>query len=742
MEVIRPTSFRDADVEIVKRTITEEYPNNNMDDGSNNNTFSKKETFLNLRQEETKRLEVNGGPHHKAAFDEEVDHNDESFVVIELVDEDESRDPQISDSYVDIDLKTSRQLLVYLSKKRRCFVKCRMRAVSHVPVAEKHSTGRVIFYLEPWYRLTIAKTELWYLMHRSAIYIRPPRRSVRRKPFHYTEKVECDSSVRDSPDAGKPRDLSGYQLIFSDEAKNEVSKLTLSADFTTSYEERQSKLGEISRDIEISGDSHEPGTLRRSYSIEFLSEDQVIGSSFSNEAVTRKIEEGDVKEIYEDSVNERSTRSEESAFVEAPKLKRSYSIEFLHEEEDSDKPFSSEVVHYKMDKGEGVLVYSEGESFRDEEDVTEDRHQSTSLKRSYSIEFLAEDEDKPSNFSYETVSNKIEKGEGRLIYDDSCNSHDSQLVSRSVKRRSKKLKTLDVDMDVHDENDDTGKPLAQRSYSIEMMNEIDDDQVVPIYYEDTENEPRNDEVFEDEVVAEVVRVEQTEQEMNFFDEGYGESENLEDDSQLEKKSYNVEFLEEKPEMFLDVATSTPAKNRLPSPKKSPLQTVQIGLEFEKRSKSENGNEESFINENDEYLVYEDSSQNGEGRICQNGGHHNPSFKLKTIVVNMDTHHDRKRPSLTCDRKYQLEFQTEEERRLSMLHEHEARKARIPSDSLRTISIETGNEEIIDHEHALKPPQLLSKKAYSVEYLNELDDDKSVFYEEMVDDVEPKWKLES
>eukprot|EP00112_Aurelia_sp_Birch-Aquarium-sp1_P012438 Seg2616.2 transcript_id=Seg2616.2/GoldUCD/mRNA.D3Y31 product="hypothetical protein" protein_id=Seg2616.2/GoldUCD/D3Y31 len=704
MEVIRPTSFRDADVEIVKRTITEEYPNNNIKDGSNNNIFSKKETVLISRQEETQRLEINGGPHHQA--EEEVDDNDESFVVIELVDEDESRDPQISDSYVDIDLKTSKQLLVYLSKKPRCFVKCHTRAVSQVPVAEKHSTGRVIFYLEPWFRLTIARTELWYLMHRSAIYIRPPRRSVRRKPFHYTEKVECDTNVQDSPDAGKSRDLSGYQLIFSDEAKNEVSKLTLSADFTTSYEERHSKLGEISRDIEISGDSHEPGALRRSYSIEFLSEDKDIADSFSSEAVARKIEEGNVKEIYEDSVDDRSSRSEESLLVEAPMLKRSYSIEFLHEEEDSDKPFSSEVVHYKMDKGEGVLVYSEGESFRDEEDVTEDCHQDTGLRRSYSIEFLAEDEDKPSNFSYETVSNKIEKGEGRLIYDDSHNSDDSKLVSR-----------------------------------IEMMNEIDDEQVVPIYYEDTENEPKNDEVFEDEVVAEEVRVEQTEQEMNFFDEGYGESENLEDDSQLEKKIYNVEFLEEKPAMFLDVATSTPAKNRLPSPKKSPLQTVHIGLEFQKRNKSENDDEGSFINENDEYLVYEDSSQNGEGRVYQNGGGQNPSFKLKTIVVNMDTHHDRKRPSLTSDRKYQLEFQTEENRRLSMLHEHEARKARIPSDSLRTVSIETGNEEVIGHEHALMPPQLLSKKAYSVEYLNELEGDRSVFYEEMVDDVEPKWKLE-
>ena len=725
MDLLRRLSLRNADVEIVKRTITEKRPKTGLGLSKNNN---KEDIFGFLHNGTEKTIDIN----------ESLKEQDEDdFVVIELIDEEEQELADIdTNSYEDIDSKSSKQILVYLAKKRRLFVTCRSRAVTHSPLIEKHSTGRTVLYLRPYYRLTVSPTELWYIKHRSAIFIRPAIRKSNHKPIHYTEKVEFEDAIGTGIPS-KKQDLSGYQLVFSNEKTKEVSKLSVSGDFTKSCEERHPGAHDVRA---------ESGPLKRSYSIEFLNEDGVAGDSLSAENVARKIEQGEVKEIFCDSIDVSSQFSHRStdSICENSSLKRSYSVEFLNETDDGDRPFSSEVVHYKIEKGEGVLVYSEIEAPTNDTEMSDSRsmelQEKTNLKRSYSIEFLDETNDSKSAFTYETISNKIEKGEGRLIYDDSGIRDDIDIhPGKKTKRKADRLKTLGIQMDINDDGDLVPLSRQSKAYSVEILCEIED-RAVPIITDELECQP----VFDDEIIATEVNAVEAEVDIfadnvNFFD---SESEN---DPNVEKRSFNVEFLDERPNLDLDLGlnkTSTPSKMPLHSPKKSPLQTVHVGLEFEKRNKSENGEEELLGNEEDEYLMYDDFLKRKEGNMSLNGHHRTPSLKLKTIIVNMDTHHKRKRSSLQHDKRYQLEFQAERERRISMLKQ--ARKARptSSSSSLRTVSVETDKEEVIHDVDELKPPELLKKKAYSVEYLNEYEGDRSVFYEEFIDDEEePKWVLE-
>ena len=731
MELLRRLSLRNAGIEIVKRTITEEYPEKGQANQWNNNDNRTAKGRLLFEANGMDQIDpVNG--HVNEEF-QEGSGNDDDFVVIELVDEEEvdSTDFDEGEKYVDINMKSSKQILIYLARKRRLLITCRTRAVSHAPLLEKFSTGRTVLYLRPFFRLTISPTEYWYVTHRSSLFVKPVNKKTPTKPIHYTEKVE----FHDGPDAEispvKKPDLSGVQLIFSDETSNEVSKLTLSSDFTSSYEEKHSKLEEISRDIELSEDNDDRGTLRRSYSIEFLNEESNGDVSFSAEDVARKIEEGEGKDIYDDSMGESASDSRKSfdGTSETSTLKRSFSVEFLNEDED--RPFSSEIVHYKLDKGEGVLVYSDFETTNDSK-ISSDFEEQQPLKRSYSIEFLNESDEKRSGFTYETVSNKIEKGEGRLIYDDEDEEPSSHNASRN-KRPCEKLKTLGVKM--HNDELNPGRlGEQQKGYSIELLNEIGDDEV----YDDDHDDYSDEEIVPTQLIAEESAMDD-----DFFDRFEESSESQYDDPNVERKSFNMEILDEKPGLNLDLKeTSTPMKQPLQRPKKSPLQTVHIGVEFEKRIKSENDDDEMFMDDADEYLVYEGKSGTANDQNGAKERHRIPSFKLETIVVNMDTHHERKRPSMFQDRRFQLEFQSERERRISMLRE--ARKARLQSGSssgLRTVSIETDAEEVIHDENELKPPELLKRKAYSVEYLNEMEGDRSVFYEEFVDEDEPRWTLE-
>ena len=721
--MLRRLSLRNAGIEIVKRTITEEFPNKGYTNQWNNNDWKNaKNTQLRGTENTDHSITVNG--HVDGELGTNGSPNDEDFVVIELVGEEEKDVIGLDESFVDIGMKSSRQILLYPARKARLYSTCRIRAVSHAKVLRKYSTGRTVLYLRPFFRLTISPTEWWYVMHRSSIFIRPGKKGFQRNPVHYTEKVEIHDGLSDEKFTRKKLAPSSIQLIFSDEKSDEVSKLTLSSDFTSSYEEKHLKLQEVSRSIDLSDENENYGTLKRSYSIEFLKEERNDDASLSAENVSKRIAEDDVKHIYDDSTEEPSERSFGST-SETPTLKRSFSVEFLNEDED--RPLTSEIVHYKMEKGEGVLVYSEIEAVNDSQESSL-REEQQPLKRSFSIEFLSESDDKKSEFSYETVSNKIEKGEGRLIYDDTVEAQSRHNASWN-RRTSEKLKTLGIEMEVHDK-DDTA-PKQQKAYSIELLKESGTDELFDYASEEEDDE---------EVVPTQVLVDESAVEEDFF----ARFEESSDDPNLERRRFNLEVLEETPNLNLELKeTSTPLKEPLRSPKKSPLQTVHIGVEFEKRNKREIDDEdELFVNGGDEYLVYEGKSgaEGGKG----SGKEHRwiPSFKLETVVVNMDTHHRKKRASLLQDRRFQLEFQSERERQIPARRDDG--KGRLLSDSptsIKTVSIETDTEGVIRDDDELKPPELLKKKAYSVEYLNELEGDRSVFYEEFVDEGEPRWTLD-
>ena len=725
MEMLRRLSLRNAGIEIVKRTITEEYPDKGHANQWNNNDAKNTGDALLGGTDNVEHNNIING-HLKGDLGIESPNNDD-FVVIELVDEVEQDIISLDDKYVDIDMQSSKQILLYPTKKRRLFNKYRARAVSHAVALRKFHTYHTVLYLRPFFRLTISPTQSWYVTHHSSVFIKQTKKGPQRKPIHYTERVE----LRDGPDddrfLGKKPDSSGIQLIFSDETSDEVSKLTLSSDFTSSCEEKHLKLKEVSRSIELSEENDNRGTLKRSYSIEFLNEERNGDVSFSAEDVAKRIADDDVRHIYDDSVEEPSERSFDSTY-ETPTLKRSFSIEFLNEDED--RPLSSEVVHYKMERGEGVLVYSEVETMNDFE-VASSSEEQESMKRSFSIEFLNDLDDKRSEFSCETVSNKIEKGEGRLIYDDTSEVQNHHNASWN-KRSGEKLKTLGIEMDTEDKDEmpSVSFDSQQKAYNIELLKETDDG-------DDAEND-----VNEEIVPAHVVAEESTmgDDFLARFEDSF-DSRN--DDPNLEKRRFNLEILEEKPDLNLQLnETSTPLKKPLRSPKKSPLQTVHIGVEFEKRNKSENDETELFVNDAEEYLVYEGKTGDEGGANGVRLHHKIPNFKLETIVINMDTHHKQKRSSLLQHKRFQLEFQSERERRASQLAEYG--KDRLPSDSsvsLRTVSIENDAEEVIHDENELKPPELLKRKAYSVEYLNEMEGDRSVFYEEFVDEGEPRWSLE-
>ena len=747
MDLLRRLSLRNAGIEIVKRTVTEEFPekgNENRWNNSNNNERNAKELGWNHRKDRNHLQQKENIDAINQINDNDSYYGDEDdYIVIELLDEeqDESRDFSNEEDFVDINMQSSKQVLLFLAKKKRGFITYRSRAVSSAPMLKRFSTAPIVIFLRPFFRLTISPTKQWYVNHRASLLISHRHDGCKTRPVHYTEKVECVNDGFGVQNERRAGDISGVQLIFSDEAKNEVSKLTLSSDFTTSYEEKHSKLAEISRDIEISDDDHKP--LRRSYSIEFLNESGDDEISFSAENVARKIEEGDVRDVYDDSVDDSLQQSNlyGDETHEKSILKRSFSIEFLNEDED--KPLSSEMVHYKMDKGEGVLVYSDIDVMDNSKILETEKPR----KRAYSIEFLNENEENRSGFTYETVSNKIEKGEGRHVYDDDEISYDSH--SNWHKRPVEKLKTLGVKMEIEDDGEALPVSLLKqhKAYSIELLHERDDgyDDDHGDYdddhgdYDDDHGDYGNE---EEEIVPSQFAADESALENDFLDQ-------LEE-LDLERRSFNVEFLDEKPDLNLDLndpeslkkSSSTPLKNSLNSPKKSPLETVRIGVEFEKRNKSETDGGELFMNEAEEYLVYEGKSAAENGTSERSGRHRIPSFKLQTVVINMDTHHQRKRNSLFQNKQFKLEFQTERERRISMLRE--AQKARIPSDSaasIRTVSIENDAEEVLHDENELRPPELLKRKAYSVEYLNETEGDRSVFVEEFVDEGEPRWALE-
>lgn len=701
MELLRRLSLRNADIEVVKRTISEEIPGERNKKNWNNNFGTHTKELLLYDTETCDQMNLINDEAKDSS--NSANSKDDDYVVIELLDEEQQEPFESREDFVDINMTSSKQILIYLAKKRRLFVTCRSRAVCHAPVLARFSTGRNIIYLKPFFRVTVSPTEFWYVNHRSSLFIKPHKQGYHAKPVHYTEKVECiyDTSVME-----RKEDLSKVELTFSDEAND------------------SSKVKEIPQDMELCEKSNDQMVLRRSYSIEFLNEDGSGDASISAENIASKIEEGNFKHVYEDSTADSlhlSDRSFDSAH-ETSILKRSFSIEFLNEDEE--KPFSCEVVHYKIEKGEGVLIYSDVERMNESADSSCSEDEKP-MKRSYSIEFLNENEDSRCEFTYETVSNKIEMGEGKHIYDDGETDDNYTASQYKHKRPIPHLKTLGVKMDIVDEQLPDSLQDQEKQYRIELLNE--------------QNYVDNDQYDEEEIVpAENIAVEASlENEVfNHFDE----SADLRfDDSGVERKSFNVEFLDEKPGLDLDLnnpETSTPFGKPLKSPTKSPLQTVHIGVEFEKRNKSEDIDD----NDDDEYLIYE-----GLKKTSQNGGMNGekkqriPSFKLETIVVNMDTHHDRKRKSLFQNKKFQLEFQPESQ----MVSSQEARRTRIPSESssLRTVSIETDAEEVIHDESELKPAELSKEKAYSVEYLNEMEGDKSVFYEEFVDDGEPRWTLE-
>ena len=727
MEMLRRLSLRNAGIEIVKRTITEEYPEKGYSNQWNNNDArNANDIQLHGTDALNKNNVLNGRIEGESKVDGGNDDDGDDYVVIELLDEEPSDVIDLDENYVDIGMKSSKQILLYPAKKRRIYNRYRTRAVSCSLALKQFSTGRTIMYLKPFFRLTISSTEFWYVMHPCTIFIRPGRRNFQRKPIHYTERVEYHDDLENGKFASKKPDPSGVQLVFSDEKSNEVSKLTLSADFTASYEEKHSSLVEVCREIELSEEENiNHGGLRRSYSIEFLNEDKHVDESMSPENVTMRIADDQGKHVYTDSMEEPSQWSFDTS-CETPTLKRSFSIEFLNEGES--RPLSSEVVHFKMEKGEGVLVYSEVEAM-DNSQVSSASEEQAPLKRSYSIEFLNDSDDKRSEFSFETVSNKIEKGEGRLIYDDTYEIQSNHSASWN-KRPNDKLKTLGVEMDVQDF---ATVPLSkqQNAYRIEMLKETDSD----AGYDD-ESEDHMDE----EIVPAQLTAEESAMGEDFFAQFEEPAED--DDPYLERRRFDLEILDEKPTLNLDLkGASTPVSKSRHSPKKSPLQTVHIGVEFEKRNQIENEGDELFLNEAEEYLVYEGKSGDNDGQNGIKERHRIPSVKLKTIVVNMDTHHKQKRPSLLQDRRFKLEFQSERERQYHFAH---VDKARSPSDSsagLRTVSIETDAEEVIHDNSELKPPELLKRKAYSVEYLNEMEGDRSVFYEEFVDEGEPRWTLE-
>ena len=693
----------------------------------------------------------------QAASGEFLEGNDEDYLVIDFLEDERvasAHGPAHGpESYVDINLKSSRQLVVYLARKPRLLVRCRLRAVTHVPVLERNASSQYVMFLRPFYRLTISKTEFWYYDYCHTVFRQPIRRSVRRKPFHYTEKVESrDEEPMYSPNTSTGKDLSGYQLTFVNESTQEVSKLTLSADFTLSYEEKGGRLKDISTDIDITdSDAAAPGVLKRSYSIEFLNEDQ---PSFSAENVSSRMEQGEGQEVFNDSdyeseVSFNSSREGHHHPGDRSTLKRSYSIEFLTEKEDEECPFSAEMVSYQINNGEGSLIYSDVEHRPDQTTSIESStisEQPTNLKRSYNIEVLDETEDKRSRHSYETISSKIEKGESRLVYADPDTSIPVQR-QRSVKKSpSLKLKTLDVTMNIEDDDENVPLSNEKRAYSIEFMHEIDD-QIVPSFSSGVEGER---EPVEDEIVACEALADQQEPGFDFYeqDNSLGLQPkivnididlNANDDPTLEQKAYNIEFLDEKP-MSLALEgnqTSTPLKRggSLHSPRKSPLQTISINLEFDKRNTADQDEDEMCINDADDYLVCEEP-RSGRGRIKSDGSQNEwAALKLRTVNVDMETHHKRRRSSLMEDRDYQLEFQTEQERRMSMMAMN-GRRSPGSTTPLKTISVETDSEEIsFDNEFNEAEPSaslLKKKKWYSVELLSEADGDRSVFTEEIHD----------
>lgn len=726
MEMLRRLSLRNAGIEIVKRTITEEFPNKEHDNQWNNNDWKNvKNAQLYGTENVDHSITVNG--HVKGGLGTNNGPDDDDFVVIELVDEVEKDLIGLDDNFVDIGMKSSRQILLYPTRKRRLYSTCRIRAVSHATVLRKYSTGLTVLYLMPFFRLTVSPTERWYVTHHSSIFVRPVKRGCQRNPIHYTERVEFHDGLSDGKFARKKPPPSSMQLIFSDEKNNEVSKLTLSSDFTLSYEEKHLKLHEVSRSIDLSEESDNRGTLKRSYSIEFLNEERSGDFSMSAANISKRMAEDDAKHVYDDSMEEPSERSFEST-SETPTLKRSFSIEFLNEDED--RPLSSEVVHYKMEKGEGVLVYSESEAVSDSQDSSrfeDEQH----LKRSFSIEFLNESDDKKSEFSYETVSNKIEKGEGRLIYDDTVEVQSHHNASWNKWPREK-LKTLGIEMEVHDKDDISPFPSGeqQKAYNIELLKEAGADEGFNYAGEE------DDEV---KIVAAQAIVDESGVEEGLFAPFEEFYDGREDDPNLERRRFNLEVLEETPCLNLDLkGTSTPLKERLHSPKKSPLQTVHIGLEYAKRDKRGSGDDELFMNHADEYLVYEGKSGAEGGRNGVKEPRWKPSFNLETVDVNMDPHHT----TLLRNRRLRLDFQNEPEQQISARQDDDnGRFLSGSSASTEIVYIEAEEEEVNRDENELKPPELLKKKAYSVEYLNEMEGDRSVFYEEFIDEGEPRWTLD-
>eukprot|EP00794_Sanderia_malayensis_P008025 gene8025-8884_t len=618
--------------------------------------------------------QLTNGTQAKYTFE---DDDDDGILIIDLIDEDKSSQEEDkssqqeensshedevlkmtkgedddTDSFVNIELERSKQLVMYLSKKPRLYNKCEIKAVSHAA------------------------------LFNTAMSEKPQKNMLDRKIIHYTEKVENrDPLLEGLPNDEKKKNFSGYEIELVDE-----SSLVSSSSFSLNEE---------------SG-----GTLKRSYSIEFINED---------------------------------------ISLTAATLKRSYSIEFLNESVNEMEAFSSEVVSYKINKGEGVLVYSDLQMHETpkKEDAYDDNDDNNyggqnNLNKSYSIEFLDECQDKRSPFSVETISNDVEKVNCKLYYVD------TDSAEKKVRRPNNKLKTLQVSIQNDDNEDGDVNQEHNSSYNIEIHDEDDNEYEV----EDYGNED------EGECVEAVVH----QQQQQPFD--YGLTREVVDsdinddvDDEQNKQTYNIKILDEEDDtrpLFKDNQTSTPTKpsSQPKGVKKSPLQTISIAWEFQKRNLEEEIEKGVIINDTDDYLLYEEDvfdkgrHDSGDGRSDLSQG------KLKTIQVDMETHHKAKLSKKSNKKEFQLEFQSEQERRRMSQYNDSSQEntSRLSSDSSchnssrKTVSVDTNAEEVIEVSEPTSPsqPLLMKRKWYSVEHLNEDDGDKSVFAEEIADDG--KWTL--
>jgi len=120
MEMLRRLSLRNAGIEIVKRTITEEYPEKGYTNQWNNNDArNANDIQLHGTDALNKNNVLNGRIEGESKVDGGNDDDGDDYVVIELLDEEPSDVIDLDENYVDIGMKSSKQILLYPAKKEK-----------------------------------------------------------------------------------------------------------------------------------------------------------------------------------------------------------------------------------------------------------------------------------------------------------------------------------------------------------------------------------------------------------------------------------------------------------------------------------------------------------------------------------------------------------------------------------------------------------------------------------------------